>query len=288
MRAFLHDRNPHYLTRPERLYGWFLRHNELHLAALLMLLWYPIQLAFEAYFPDAAPDGHADPQGGTGRAGLRLRPRLPLAGPALQPAHRAALAEKELHHHLLIPYPVAKNAILRLYLVSLFALLGRGLAWGQPSRLAAPPATRQANAARILAWERSKLGVREHDYNRGAEVESYQRTTGNEPGSEWCGSFQATANARCGLPFPAAAGGARYWFLLTSPRTYFVAGIRGSPGDIEPGDRVGFWSPSARRIGHIGCAETRTRNGFTTIEGNTKSGADAGVHRLRACLGIRR
>jgi len=154
------------------------------------------------------------------------------------------------------------------------------VAWGEPGRLAAPPATRQANAARILAWERSQLGVREHGYNRGPEVESYQRTTGNDPGSEWCGSFQATANARCGLPFPAAAGGARYWFLLTSSRTLFFLGVVGSVEAIEPGDRVGFWSASARRIGHIGIVETKTRNGFVTIEGNTKSGVNAGVHRL--------
>ena len=96
-------------------------------------------------------------------------------------------------------------------MVSLFGLLGTHLAWGQPSRLASTPpapAVRQANAKRILDWERSQLYVREHGYNRGAEVESYQRTTGNAPGSEWCGSFQATANARCKLPFPNAAGGA--------------------------------------------------------------------------------
>jgi hypothetical protein len=55
MRAFLHNRNPENLARPQLLYGWVLRHNELHLAALLMLLWYPIQLAFAWYFPDAAP-----------------------------------------------------------------------------------------------------------------------------------------------------------------------------------------------------------------------------------------
>jgi len=54
----------------------------------------------------------------------------------------------------------------------------------------------------------------------------------------------------------------------------------GSVDAIEPGDRVGFWSPSARRIGHIGVVETKTRNGFVTIEGNVKSGVNAGVHRL--------
>jgi hypothetical protein len=55
MRAFLHDRNPQNLAWYQLLYGWLLRHNELHLAALIALLWYPIQLAFDWYFPDAAP-----------------------------------------------------------------------------------------------------------------------------------------------------------------------------------------------------------------------------------------
>jgi hypothetical protein len=127
--------------------------------------------------------------------------------------------------------------------------------------------------------------VREQGYNRGREVESYQRTTGNDPGSEWCGSFQATANARSGLPIPAGAGGSYNWFLLSSSRTFFLQGVRGSPDAIQPGHRVGFYNPRLRRVGHIGCAETRTRHGFTTLEGNTGTGAKAGVHRLSRSRG---
>ncbi|MGI4873369.1 MAG: hypothetical protein ACRYFX_19600 [Janthinobacterium lividum] len=55
MRAFLHDRNPQHLAWYQLLYGWLLRHNELHLALLVALLWYPIQVGFAWYFPDAAP-----------------------------------------------------------------------------------------------------------------------------------------------------------------------------------------------------------------------------------------
>lgn len=143
----------------------------------------------------------------------------------------------------------------------------------------------QANAQRILDWQASQLSVREHGYNRGPEVEAYQRTTGNSPGSEWCGSFQATANVRYGLPIPAGAGGSYNWFLLSSPRTEFVQGVRGSAEVIEPGYRVGFFRPSLRRIGHIGCVEKRTRNGFITIEGNTGTGSKAGVHRLTRSRG---
>jgi hypothetical protein len=55
MRAFLHHRNPQDLALHQRLYGWLLRHNELHLAALFVLLWQPIQSLLVWYFPDAAP-----------------------------------------------------------------------------------------------------------------------------------------------------------------------------------------------------------------------------------------
>ncbi len=133
---------------------------------------------------------------------------------------------------------------------------------------------------RILDWERSQLYVREHGYNRGPEVESYLRTTGNAPGSEYCGAFQATANVRCGLPIPAGAGGSYNWFLLTSPRTLFCLGVRGSVDEIQPADRVGFWNPRLKRVGHIACVEIKTRNGFVTLEGNVKTGVNAGVHRL--------
>ncbi|MDB5270871.1 MAG: hypothetical protein JWP58_3911 [Hymenobacter sp.] len=55
MRAFLHDRNPAHLAWHQRLYGWVLRHNELHLALLIAGSWYPIQWLMAWYFPDAAP-----------------------------------------------------------------------------------------------------------------------------------------------------------------------------------------------------------------------------------------
>ena len=132
----------------------------------------------------------------------------------------------------------------------------------------------------MLQWLDSQLRVREHGYNRGPEVEAYQRVTGNSPGSEWCGSYQAAGNRHCGLPIPAGAGGARNWFKPDNPRTFFLRGTRGSVDDIQPGHKVGFYHPAAGRIGHTGCAIERTRNGFITNEGNTGSGTRAGVHRL--------
>ena len=55
MRAFLHDRNPAHLSWYQRLWGWLLRHNELHLALLIALFWYPVQELMVWFFPDIAP-----------------------------------------------------------------------------------------------------------------------------------------------------------------------------------------------------------------------------------------
>ncbi len=141
----------------------------------------------------------------------------------------------------------------------------------------------------MLGWLDSQLHVREATgRNDGAEVEAYQRVTGNSRGAEWCGSYQAAANQHCGLPFPAAAGAARYWFRPESPRTYFIRALRGSTDAIEPGHKVGFYYGYLGRIGHIGCVVARTRNGFVTNEGNTGRGGGrtgAGVHRLTRSKG---
>jgi hypothetical protein len=65
----------------------------------------------------------------------------------------------------------------------------------------------------------------------------------------------------------------------------FLRGARGTEDDIQPGYKIGFYRPALKRIGHIGCAVERTRNGWITIEGNTGTGARAGVHRLTRSKG---
>jgi hypothetical protein len=173
-------------------------------------------------------------------------------------------------------------------MVGLFAVLGHHLAWSQPGRVATPPPLelQRQNAACMIHWLESQLHVRERTgRNDGPEIEAYLRTTGNAPGSEWCGACQATGNRHCGLPIPAGAGGSYNWFKASDPRTFFLRGTRGSADDIQPGHKVGFYRPALKRIGHIGCAVERTKNGFITIEGNTGRGIGAGVHRLSRSKG---
>jgi hypothetical protein len=147
-----------------------------------------------------------------------------------------------------------------------------------------------ANAKRLLAWVATQKGVRELTGNNdGPQVEGYQRTTGNHKGEPWCGSYQATANKVCKLPFPAGAGAARNWKV--PKRTYYEQGRFGSPDSVKPADRLMFYYRNLGRIGHIAMAVAPARSvrrgrpsrGWYTNEGNTGSGGGregAGVHVL--------
>lgn len=148
-------------------------------------------------------------------------------------------------------------------------------AYGQPSR-----AIQATNGNCTATWAYTQLYVREATGNNdGPEVERYQRVTGNHRGEAWCGSFQAACQQACGLPWPASAGGARFWFLPTNRRTFFLRGQRGTLDSLKVGDKVGFIY-SAGRVGHIGLAVAAKRavrrgrpaRGFIIRAGNTGSG----------------
>lgn len=147
-----------------------------------------------------------------------------------------------------------------------------------------------ANANCTLKWSRSQLDVRElTGRNDGLAVEAMLRVTGNRKGDSWCGAFCATGQKFCGRPFPAGAGGSYNWFLLKSPKTFYVVGARGQLDWIHLGDYVGFYYTNLRRIGHIGIVVSeagrvrrgRPARGYIIRAGNTGSGGGrdgAGVH----------
>lgn len=149
-----------------------------------------------------------------------------------------------------------------------------------------------ANAKRVLAWHASQLGVRElTGRNDGPEVEAYLKVTGNRKGDSWCGAYQAAGQKACKLPFPAGAGGSYNWFKLTSPRTLYVVGLRGSVDSLKAGYHVGFYYSNLKRIGHIArlvapgraVRKGRPARVWYTNEGNTGTGGGregAGVHLL--------
>lgn len=156
--------------------------------------------------------------------------------------------------------------------------------YGQPL----PPA--YANANCTLKWSATQLYVREATgRNDGPEVEAYLKITGNRKGEAWCGAFQAAVQKACGLPFPNAAGGARFWFVPSSPKTFYIRGQRGVADWIQLGDKGGFWYSNLNRVGHIAMVVKESRpirkgrpaRGFIMRAGNTGSGGGregAGVH----------
>ena len=137
-----------------------------------------------------------------------------------------------------------------------------------------------ANGTCTVTYAYTQLYVREKTGNNdGPEVERYQKVTGNHKGEAWCGSFQAACQQACGLPWPSSAGGARYWFVATNKRTFYLRGSRGTLDSLKVGDKVGFIY-SDNRVGHIGMAvqakrairKGRPARGFIIRAGNTGSG----------------
>lgn len=173
----------------------------------------------------------------------------------------------------------------------LFALLlALGIArWShaQPSR-----AVQAANGKRLLAYAASKTYVRELTGNNdGPEIDAWCRALGIPLRSFWCGAYQAGVQRACKLPYPSAAGGARYWTLKNSPRTYYIQGLRGSPDSIKPAHIVTYYYANLGRVGHVGrtvapgraVRKGRPARVWTTNEGNTGRGGGrngGGVHVL--------
>jgi hypothetical protein len=148
----------------------------------------------------------------------------------------------------------------------------------------------QAKRAQLtIDWLTGRLWVREATgRNDGLAVAEIIRAGGGVPAQrpEWCGFTQAADQRANGLPIPARGmqGAARAWFEPGSPRTYFLAGRRGSLDSIKPGHMLGF--DYGRGIHHIArdkevtppLRKGRPPRGFWSIAGNEGRGTKAGVH----------
>lgn len=126
--------------------------------------------------------------------------------------------------------------------------------------------SRDAGHARrlaVVATAVGELGVREHGFNAGPDVEKYQHSTGNHRGEPWCSSFVAWCLRRGGV-ITGRFGAARSWF----DRRH-VIWRRGEGDTPQPGDLVGYrWG--ADHICHVGLIENWPAGiSCTTIEGNT-------------------
>ena len=56
--------------------------------------------------------------------------------------------------------------------------------------------------AKVVRQARKYLGVRETGYNRGPEIERFQKSHGGKPGQSWCAYFVATVLDEAGVKKP--------------------------------------------------------------------------------------
>lgn len=130
----------------------------------------------------------------------------------------------------------------------------------------------------------SQLGVAEATgRNDGAEVEGYQRVTGNKRGSPWCASFVAWCYKQVGVK-RVGNGAAASWFKtpIYMRNTHGIrrfnqlAAKRGNTGSL--------FYPKLGRIGHIFFIDDMRGDYAITVEGNTNNGQSRdgdGVYKLR-------
>jgi hypothetical protein len=135
--------------------------------------------------------------------------------------------------------------------------------------------------ASLLKISASRLYIREATgHNDGAEVEVAQRAAGAKKGDPWCGCERFMWNKLAGLPTPAWPAAARNWSLTSSPRTYYIRGLRGSLDSVKVGDTVTFYYANLGRVGHVGMDVAHSRpirrgrptRSFTVRAGNTGAG----------------
>ena len=150
---------------------------------------------------------------------------------------------------------------------------------------------RPGQPAAVLKVSASRLHIREKTgHNDGPDVEAAQRAAGARPGVDpWCGCEQFMEQKLAGLPSPAWPAAARNWSLASSPRTYFIRGLRGSLDSLRPGHQVTFYYANLGRVGHVGrlveasraVRRGRPARGWVVRAGNTGTGGGrdgAGVH----------
>jgi len=112
----------------------------------------------------------------------------------------------------------------------------------------------------IILIASKEVGVREKTGNNdGREVESYLKLTGLQKGYPWCAAFVSWVYSKNGLSKPRSA-----W----SPDLFPSSRLTTTP---LPGDLLGIYFPSMKRIAHVGIVERIHTDWVYSIEGNTNN-----------------
>lgn len=145
----------------------------------------------------------------------------------------------------------------------------------------------------------SQLGVREHGFNAGREVEEYLRYVNLGKGQPWCAAFICWVYGQADIPNPRSGWSpdlfkANY-VIWNRGKEYQVSRIRyfsgPGPAHLTPdnpqpdtGDIFGIFFPEKGRIAHAGFIDRWDETWLVTVEGNTNlSGSPEGdgVYRKR-------
>ncbi|HMR19040.1 MAG TPA: CHAP domain-containing protein [Sphingobacterium sp.] len=132
--------------------------------------------------------------------------------------------------------------------------------------------TRDHNAIRthILKIAQNEIGVREATgRNDGKRVEEYLRYTHLGKGYEWCAAFVSWCYGQAGLSQPRNPWSPA---LFPNARTYWKGNVHVVPPlGAKETDIFGIYSPSAKRISHVGLFKEQQGQYLLTIEGNSNN-----------------
>jgi hypothetical protein len=124
--------------------------------------------------------------------------------------------------------------------------------------LKAPVRSSNMDQSMLLEIAAKELGIREKTGNNdGKQVEVYLRSVGLNKGNPWCAAFVCWVYRQRGYAQPNSG-----WSPALFPTSHLVK--LGSPGDV-----VGIYFVSLKRIAHVGIIEKIDADWVYTIEGNT-------------------
>lgn len=127
------------------------------------------------------------------------------------------------------------------------------------------------------------LDVREATGNNdGPDVRLILSSVKLGEGYYWCGAFVHRVYSLCGEHLEPVKSFA--WVPTWFPKDRIVWKTGNPNGRVRPGDVVGFYSASLKRMAHMGILESEQESFFTTIEGNTNGAGSRngdGVYRKK-------
>ncbi|AOM76539.1 peptidoglycan-binding protein [Pedobacter steynii] len=134
------------------------------------------------------------------------------------------------------------------------------------------------NRKKLITIAESQLGVREKTGNNdGLQVEEYLKTVNLKKGNPYCAAFISWVFYKAGFDQPRTG-----WSPALFQNSHLI--MASSKEAYLPGNLIGIYFPSLKRIAHVGIIAYRKNNWIISIEANTNvegSREGDGVYRRR-------